>query len=65
MLPVIIFAGYEKKLRNAVYRLMQTQPRPPHPLQPPDHAKEAISYIRKAQVCIKFEVVPFYIMKKT
>jgi len=41
-----------KQLCNAVYHRVQSYKTPPHRLAAPDHAKEPISYIRRAQVCL-------------
>jgi len=41
-----------KQLCNAVYHHVQNYKMPPHRLAAPDHAKEPISYIRRAQVCL-------------
>ena len=47
---MIFVVGMERKLRNAVYKCLQTLPRPSHPLQTAEQQKEPITYIRKAQV---------------
>lgn len=39
-----------KQLSNAIYHRVQGYQAPPHRLSAPDHAKEPISYIRRAQV---------------
>uniref|UniRef100_A0A3Q3X3U1 Rab-GAP TBC domain-containing protein n=1 Tax=Mola mola TaxID=94237 RepID=A0A3Q3X3U1_MOLML len=47
---IIIFlclAGWERKLQNAVYRELQLPPS--HPAAPPEHLKEPLAYMRKAQ----------------
>jgi len=41
-----------KQLCNAVYHRVQSYQAPPHHLAAPDHAKEPVSYIRRAQVCL-------------
>uniref|UniRef100_A0A4W5NVC0 TBC1 domain family, member 19 n=1 Tax=Hucho hucho TaxID=62062 RepID=A0A4W5NVC0_9TELE len=43
-------SGWERKLQNAVYRELHVQPLPRHPAAPPEHAKEPLAYMRKAQV---------------
>uniref|UniRef100_A0A3Q0SJW4 TBC1 domain family, member 19 n=1 Tax=Amphilophus citrinellus TaxID=61819 RepID=A0A3Q0SJW4_AMPCI len=40
-------SGWERKLQNAVYRELQLPPR--HPPTPPEHLKEPLAYMRKAQ----------------
>uniref|UniRef100_A0A3P9D1W7 TBC1 domain family, member 19 n=1 Tax=Maylandia zebra TaxID=106582 RepID=A0A3P9D1W7_9CICH len=40
-------SGWERKLQNAVYRELQLPPR--HPPAPPEHLKEPLVYMRKAQ----------------
>ena len=42
-----------KQLCNAVYHRVQNYRTPPHRLAAPDHAKEPISYIRRAQVRLR------------
>jgi len=39
-----------KQLCNAVYHRVESYQAPPHRLAGPDHAKEPVSYIRRAQV---------------
>ncbi|XP_077983707.1 TBC1 domain family member 19-like [Glandiceps talaboti] len=41
--------GWERKLRNAVYKHMALYPKIDHPLASQDHSKEPLAYIRKAQ----------------
>lgn len=41
--------GWEKKLQNAVYSELIQLPSPCHPLAPPEHIKESLAYMRKAQ----------------
>ena len=48
-LPLFL-VGYERKLRNAVYKCMQKYPSVPHPLAPTEAIKEPVTYIRRAQV---------------
>ncbi|XP_077085647.1 TBC1 domain family member 19 isoform X1 [Siphateles boraxobius] len=43
-------SGWERKLQNAVYRELHILPPPGHPRAPPEHAKEPLEYMRKAQV---------------
>ncbi|XP_059844986.1 TBC1 domain family member 19 isoform X1 [Hypanus sabinus] len=43
-------SGWEKKLQNAVYRELNVLPELGHPSAPPEHTKEALTYIRRAQV---------------
>uniref|UniRef100_A0A4W6CT71 TBC1 domain family, member 19 n=1 Tax=Lates calcarifer TaxID=8187 RepID=A0A4W6CT71_LATCA len=40
-------SGWERKLQNAVYRELQLPPS--HPAAPPEHLKEPLAYMRKAQ----------------
>ncbi|KAJ8008054.1 hypothetical protein DPEC_G00100790 [Dallia pectoralis] len=42
-------SGWERKLQNAVYRELLVQPPPCHPATPPEHTKEPLAYMRKAQ----------------
>ncbi|XP_067381218.1 TBC1 domain family member 19 isoform X2 [Channa argus] len=42
-------SGWEKKLQNAVYRELHVQLLPSHPIAPPEHLKEPLAYMRKAQ----------------
>ncbi|MEQ2274663.1 hypothetical protein XENORESO_005227 [Xenotaenia resolanae] len=42
-------SGWEKKLQNAVYRELHIQLPPSHPPAPPEHLKEPLAYMRKAQ----------------
>ncbi|KAG7241613.1 hypothetical protein INR49_025533 [Caranx melampygus] len=42
-------SGWEKKLQNAVYRELHVQLPPGHPAAPPEHLKEPLAYMRKAQ----------------
>ncbi|XP_068164677.1 TBC1 domain family member 19 isoform X2 [Antennarius striatus] len=42
-------SGWERKLQNAVYRELHVQPPPGHPAAPPEHLKEPLAYMRKAQ----------------
>ncbi|XP_072422530.1 TBC1 domain family member 19 isoform X3 [Chiloscyllium punctatum] len=43
-------SGWEKKLQNAVYRELNVLPHPGHPAAPPEHTKESLMYLRRAQV---------------
>nr|KAF6432543.1 TBC1 domain family member 19 [Rousettus aegyptiacus] len=43
-------SGWEKKLQNAVYSELTVFPLPSHPAAPPEHLKEPLVYMRKAQV---------------
>ncbi|XP_074650337.1 TBC1 domain family member 19-like [Tubulanus polymorphus] len=43
-------AGWEKKLRNEVYKCVQKNATIPQPLIPVEHYKEPLVYMRKAQV---------------
>ncbi|XP_007125208.1 TBC1 domain family member 19 isoform X4 [Physeter macrocephalus] len=45
-------SGWEKKLQNAVYSELNVFPLPSHPAAPPEHLKEPLVYMRKAQVLI-------------
>ncbi|XP_061440392.1 TBC1 domain family member 19 isoform X1 [Rhineura floridana] len=42
-------SGWEKKLQNAVYSELIVFPFPCHPSAPPEHIKESLAYMRKAQ----------------
>ncbi|XP_051573680.1 TBC1 domain family member 19-like isoform X2 [Myxocyprinus asiaticus] len=42
-------SGWERKLQNAVYRELHILPPPGHPRAPPEHTKEPLAYMRKAQ----------------
>ncbi|XP_010606762.1 TBC1 domain family member 19 isoform X2 [Fukomys damarensis] len=42
-------SGWEKKLQNAVYSELNVYPLPSHPAAPPEHLKEPLVYMRKAQ----------------
>ncbi|XP_076016137.1 TBC1 domain family member 19 [Genypterus blacodes] len=42
-------SGWEKKLQNAVYRELHVLLPPSHPTAPPEHRKEPLAYMRKAQ----------------
>ncbi|KAM5339510.1 TBC1 domain family member 19 isoform 3-T3 [Glossophaga mutica] len=42
-------SGWEKKLQNAVYSELNVFPLPSHPAAPPEHLKEPLAYMRKAQ----------------
>ncbi|XP_052590906.1 TBC1 domain family member 19 isoform X2 [Peromyscus californicus insignis] len=42
-------SGWEKKLQNAVYSELNVYPLPSHPSAPPEHLKEPLVYMRKAQ----------------
>ncbi|XP_028902434.1 TBC1 domain family member 19 [Ornithorhynchus anatinus] len=44
-------SGWEKKLQNAVYSHLSVFPSPCHPAAPPEHLKEPLAYMRKAQAC--------------
>ncbi|XP_036407439.1 TBC1 domain family member 19 [Megalops cyprinoides] len=41
--------GWERALQNAVYRELHVLPPPSHPAAPPQHMKEPLVYMRKAQ----------------
>ncbi len=43
-------SGWEKKLRNGIFRQMQSLGKIPDRLAPPEYRKETVSYIRKAQM---------------
>ena len=45
----MVCAGWDRKLRNTIYHYMHTHPRQP-PQPDPDHNKEPLLYMRKAQV---------------
>uniref|UniRef100_A0A3P8UZ63 TBC1 domain family, member 19 n=1 Tax=Cynoglossus semilaevis TaxID=244447 RepID=A0A3P8UZ63_CYNSE len=42
-------SGWERKLQNAVYRELHSHLPPTHPAAPPEHLKEPLAYMRKAQ----------------
>ncbi|NXI36805.1 TBC19 protein, partial [Galbula dea] len=42
-------SGWEKKLQNAVYSELNVFPSPCYPAAPPEHMKEPLAYMRKAQ----------------
>ncbi|XP_066241111.1 TBC1 domain family member 19 isoform X3 [Saccopteryx leptura] len=42
-------SGWQKKLQNAVYSELSVFPLPSHPAAPPEHLKEPLVYMRKAQ----------------
>ncbi|CAG5929178.1 unnamed protein product [Menidia menidia] len=42
-------SGWEKKLQNAVYRELHIQPPAGRPPAPPEHLKEPLAYMRRAQ----------------
>ncbi|KAI2662389.1 TBC1 domain family member 19 [Labeo rohita] len=42
-------SGWERKLQNAVYRELHILPPPGHPRAPPEHTKEPLAYMCKAQ----------------
>ncbi|XP_030636679.1 TBC1 domain family member 19 [Chanos chanos] len=42
-------SGWERKLQNAVYRELNILSPPGHPTAPPEHIKEPLVYMRKAQ----------------
>ncbi|KAF1380656.1 hypothetical protein PFLUV_G00166150 [Perca fluviatilis] len=42
-------SGWERQLQNAVYRELHVQLPPSHPAAPPEHLKEPLAYMRKAQ----------------
>ncbi|XP_026990312.1 TBC1 domain family member 19 isoform X2 [Tachysurus fulvidraco] len=44
-------SGWEKKLQNAVCRELHILPPPAHPEDTPEHTKEPLEYMRKAQAC--------------
>ncbi|MCJ8731497.1 hypothetical protein PDJAM_G00200180 [Pangasius djambal] len=44
-------SGWERKLQNAVYRELHILPPPAHPAATPEHTKEPLEYMRKAQAC--------------
>ncbi|KAM9501058.1 TBC1 domain family member 19 [Clarias gariepinus] len=44
-------SGWERKLQNAVYRELHILPPPAHPAATPEHMKEPLEYMRKAQAC--------------
>ena len=46
----ISLTGMEKKLKNYVFKCMQTYHKPKHTLASTEQGKEPIIYIRKAQV---------------
>ncbi|XP_064637266.1 TBC1 domain family member 19-like [Lineus longissimus] len=46
----LISSGWERKLRNEVYRFMQKAVQPPHPAVPLECSKEPLAFLRKAQL---------------
>jgi hypothetical protein len=50
---------FDKRLRNVVYQHLQTYVPRSHPSAAPDHAKEPISYIRRAQVQSCVTLIPW------
>lgn len=42
-------SGWDKRLRNAVFKYLQTGPKIQYPVTLPEHAKEPLLYLRKAQ----------------
>ncbi|XP_043918087.1 TBC1 domain family member 19 [Protopterus annectens] len=42
-------SGWKKKLQNAVFRELNVVPSVTHPASPPEHLKEPLAYMRKAQ----------------
>ncbi|KAJ8298134.1 hypothetical protein KUTeg_024665 [Tegillarca granosa] len=42
-------SGWDKKLKNAIYKFMLTHHKIPYPQPPSDHVKEPLQYLRKAQ----------------
>ncbi|NXK02994.1 TBC19 protein, partial [Herpetotheres cachinnans] len=58
-------SGWEKKLQNAVYSELNVFPSPCHPAAPPEHMKEPLAYMRKAQVgCYQFYCMYLLILLK-
>ncbi len=53
----VFLLGWERKLRNAVYQYMIKNPKIPHVLASSDHNKEPVTYIRRAQVSIKCNII--------
>ncbi|VDI31665.1 Hypothetical predicted protein, partial [Mytilus galloprovincialis] len=45
----LIQSGWDKRLKNAVFKYLQTKPKLQYPVTPPEHAKEPLLYLRKAQ----------------
>ena len=50
VIQTLVRSGWERKLRNAVYKCLQTYNPAPHLAASPDQIKEPNSYIRRAQV---------------
>lgn len=50
IIQVLVKNGWERKLRNWIYKRLQTYHPPPHPAATAEHIKEANSYVRRAQV---------------
>lgn len=45
----LVNSGWDRKLRNAIYRFLQTHPKHQFPSPPPEHLKEPLVFLRKAQ----------------
>ncbi|CAG2235123.1 TBC1 domain family member 19 [Mytilus edulis] len=45
----LIHSGWDKRLKNAVFKYLQTKPKLQYPVTPPEHTKEPLLYLRKAQ----------------
>ncbi|KAK3100088.1 hypothetical protein FSP39_014568 [Pinctada imbricata] len=43
-------SGWDRKLRNAIFNFLQTHPKVPYPVPPPEHVKEPLQFLRKAQL---------------
>ncbi|XP_014792531.1 PREDICTED: TBC1 domain family member 19 [Calidris pugnax] len=56
-------SGWEKKLQNAVYSELNVFPSPCHPAAPPEHMKEPLAYMRKAQIAALPSLVSTVIVK--
>ncbi|XP_060080026.1 TBC1 domain family member 19-like [Ylistrum balloti] len=45
----LVNSGWDRKLRNAIFKYIQCHPKIPYPLPPVEHLKEPLLYLRKAQ----------------
>ncbi|XP_062609725.1 TBC1 domain family member 19-like, partial [Saccostrea cucullata] len=45
----LVNSGWDRKLRNAIYRFLQTHPKLQYPNPPVEHLKEPLVFLRKAQ----------------
>lgn len=45
----LVSSGWDKRLRNAIFKYLQTHPKIQNPIAPGEHTKEPLLYLRKAQ----------------